>query len=331
MKKSVTLLLLLSLLACLVFVFSSCELGLPSLQGEKGETGRGILKTEIIDGYLWITYTDAPNTPVNVGKVVGDVVEPDGFLYRLNEDGKTVTIIGVQNCVDNNIIIPATFRGKPVVAIGDNVFEKCNFIKSVTISDGITSIGARAFLDCTALESVTIPASVKRIGDSAFNGCTNLTNITMAEGLESIGFAAFHDCTSLKNITLPESLKTIEESAFYGCTALTEIKIPHYVTTIEARTFEYCTNLSNVMIPNGVTSIKGFAFSDCSALISMTLPHTITEIGNSAFLACIRLENITFEGTKAQCKAIDFGYRWNASTPLTKITCTDGIHYTNTK
>ena len=329
MKKLVTLLLLFSLLACVVFVFSSCELGLQSLQGEKGETGRGILKTEIIDGYLWITYTDAPNNPVNVGKVMGDVVEPDGFLYRLNEDGKTVTLIGVQNCVDNNIIIPATFRGKPVVAIGENAFEKCNFIKSVTISYGITSIGARAFHDCIALETVTFSASVKKIEDSAFNGCTNLTNITMKEGLESIGFAAFHNCTSLKNITLPESLQTIGESAFSGCTQLTEIQIPQYVTTIEAGTFWGCTGLSNIIIPNGVTSIKGNAFSDCTSLISVTLPHTITEIANSAFWACIRLENITFGGTKAQCKAIDFGYRWNFSVPAYGITCTDGIYRLN--
>ena len=37
--------------------------------GEKGDDGRGILKTEIIDGYLWITYTDAPDEPVNLGKI----------------------------------------------------------------------------------------------------------------------------------------------------------------------------------------------------------------------------------------------------------------------
>ena len=38
-------------------------------QCEKGEDGRGILKVEIIDGYWWITYSDAPDTPVNVGRV----------------------------------------------------------------------------------------------------------------------------------------------------------------------------------------------------------------------------------------------------------------------
>ena len=38
-------------------------------QGIQGADGRGILKVEIIDGYLWITYTDQPDVPVNVGKI----------------------------------------------------------------------------------------------------------------------------------------------------------------------------------------------------------------------------------------------------------------------
>ena len=38
-------------------------------KGPKGEDGRGILKVEVINGYLWITYTDDPKNPVNVGSV----------------------------------------------------------------------------------------------------------------------------------------------------------------------------------------------------------------------------------------------------------------------
>ena len=57
------------------------EKGDQGLQGEKGdkgdkgdtgEAGRGILKTEIIDGCLWITFSDDPENPVNVGKVVSE-------------------------------------------------------------------------------------------------------------------------------------------------------------------------------------------------------------------------------------------------------------------
>lgn len=48
--------------------------GDPGPAGEKGDTGNGILKVEILDGCLWITYTDDPENPVNVGKLQGDSI-----------------------------------------------------------------------------------------------------------------------------------------------------------------------------------------------------------------------------------------------------------------
>ena len=49
-------------------------------QGIQGETGRGILKAEIINGHLWITYTDAPDAPVNVGRINSTEITPDSNL-----------------------------------------------------------------------------------------------------------------------------------------------------------------------------------------------------------------------------------------------------------
>ena len=45
--------------------------------GETGADGRGILKTEIINGCLWVTYSDAPYAPVNVGRVTAESTTPD--------------------------------------------------------------------------------------------------------------------------------------------------------------------------------------------------------------------------------------------------------------
>lgn len=39
------------------------------LNSIRGQDGRGIVKVELLDGCLWITYSDAPNTPVNLGPV----------------------------------------------------------------------------------------------------------------------------------------------------------------------------------------------------------------------------------------------------------------------
>lgn len=69
--------------ADVVFVIPDGEKGDQGLQGEAGdkgdtgEAGRGILKTEIIDGCLWITYTDAPDAPINVGHVTIEGSSPE--------------------------------------------------------------------------------------------------------------------------------------------------------------------------------------------------------------------------------------------------------------
>ena len=51
-----------------------------------------------------------------------------------------------------------------VTSIGDDAFEYCYGLTSVTIPDSVTSIGERAFFGCTGLTSVRIPKSVTYVG-----------------------------------------------------------------------------------------------------------------------------------------------------------------------
>ena len=48
------------------------------------------------------------------------------------------------------------------------------FMKSITIPDGVTRIEDYAFEGCSNLKSITIPSSVRSIGFGAFDGCSNL-------------------------------------------------------------------------------------------------------------------------------------------------------------
>ncbi len=88
--------------------------------------------------------------------------------------------------------------------------------------------------------------------------------------------------------------------------------------------FEYCSSLTSVTIPDSVTSIGSDAFEYCSSLTSIIIPDSITSIGDRAFWACRSLTDITYEGTKAQWKAMEKGYSWNYNTGNYTIHCTDG-------
>lgn len=96
-------------------------------------------------------------------------------------------------------------------------------VKSVVISEGVTSIGVKAFYNCSSLMNVTIPGSVTSIENYAFEGCNGLTSITISEGVTRIGQSAFSHCSSLESIMLPASITSIEGNAFSGCDNLTII------------------------------------------------------------------------------------------------------------
>lgn len=207
MKQNVERLLglLLSLLL-LSGAFASCDqvsgpAGPQGEQGVQGEAERGILKTEIIDGCLYITYTDDPENPVNVGRVDGAESEGTERLeYYPLPDG-TYAVGGGTAKYMTEIVIPATHKGKAVTVIQESAFANFPNLTSITIPDSVTSISRLAFWSCSKLTSVTIPDSVTSIGKSAFSGCTGLTSITISNGVASIGDMAFYGCTGLTSVT----------------------------------------------------------------------------------------------------------------------------------
>ena len=70
----------------------------------------------------------------------------------------------------------------------------------ITFDGDVTSIGEEAFQYCTSLTSVTIPNSVTSIGRWAFYKCSSLTSVTIGNGVTTIGEEAFSNCTSLKTV-----------------------------------------------------------------------------------------------------------------------------------
>ena len=184
---------------------------------------------EIIDGCLWITYTNDPENPVNIGSLTIEQAGTEGLEYYLLPDGTYGVKAGTTMYLEE-IEIPAIYNGKPVTQILPNAFANASNLVSISMPASITTIEEFAFRYCTNLSNITLTNDIISIGAYAFQGCTSLTSFTVPDSVTSIGSHAFISCTELKTINIGDGVAIIEENVFYDCTSLTDI---YYASTVE--------------------------------------------------------------------------------------------------
>jgi hypothetical protein len=218
-------------------------------------------------------------------------------------------------------------------------------IKSVVITDGVTTIGDLVFTGASKITSITIPDSVTSIGNNAFSRCSMLKSITIPDSVTTIDYSAFSGCTSLESITIPDSVTTIRHGAFnntayynnssnwkndvlYIENHLIEAKaslsgsytIKEGTKVIANLAFINCDSPISIIIPDSVINIGADAFYSCNGLTCITIPGSIKTIGFSAFSSCKNLENVYYNGSEEQWNKINIE-RYNEC--LTTAT----IHY----
>jgi len=189
--------------------------GEQGIQGVPGADGRGIAKIEIIDGHLWITYSDDLENPVDLGYITEPEYEgTEGLDFYLLPDETYGVMAGTTKYLEN-IVIPPIYRGKAVTTIMAHGFENMRYLKTVTLPDSITSIEEYAFSDCAVLETANIPQSLSSIGQYAFNNCVSMSNaVHIPSGITEIPTYCFYNCASLTTVTIPASVNKIKGYAF---------------------------------------------------------------------------------------------------------------------
>jgi len=85
------------------------------------------------------------------------------YMYNVNADGKTCTIVNVHDSISGNVQIPTSLNGYTV-----------------------TQIGESAFAGKSNITSITVPGTVEVIGHAAFAGCNNLSEVNLNKGLKEI-------------------------------------------------------------------------------------------------------------------------------------------------
>lgn len=189
--------------------------------------------------------------------------------FKLTSDKSSYIVNGIGNIKDSVIIIPSTYKDKPVSAIGKFAFSGCTQITSVELPESIKSIDLGAFYNCTSLKSAVIPSAVSSIGDWAFYNCSSLEKIDLSSSALVLGTGAFNGCTKLKEINIGKGLKSIPQYCFADCASISSVIIPENVSSIGEYAFADCRSLKKIVFPGkpGNLTIDILAFYNVSATV----------------------------------------------------------------
>ncbi len=139
------------------------------------------------------------------------------LYYTYSTGSKTATVINGDYSQINDLTIPSTITVDNtichVTAIAPKAFYGLTNIRSVKISDGVTSIGADAFYN-VRMDWVELPTTLETIGARAFCYCYYLSYLNIPEGVTTVGDYAFYNCNNLQTIVLPSTLNSIGNRAF---------------------------------------------------------------------------------------------------------------------
>ena len=253
------------------------------------------------------------------------------FTYTVtDEDAKTVSIAKAEAAtLTGALVIPTSVTEAEVTyavtSVGASGFNGTG-ITSVTIPASVMTIGDEAFQNCNSMTSITIEDSGTALTMAgtrwerpfANNATTiyigrNLTltgeeNYPLLDGAASVEFGPqvttinpnlFSENSKLENLTIGSSVNTIGEGAFYYCggdegVTETVVTMGSNVTSIGANAFKNCGKLKSVTLPSTLTTIGSEAFRN-TGLTSISIPASVTNIGDVAFIECASMTSIRIE------------------------------------
>lgn len=180
---------------------------------------------------------------VEIFKAIGEYAFRDCENLKVLDFSKVEGPFVIQGSAFKNtgleeIIIPSN------TLLERRVFENCEQLTKVTISEGITSLPTECFQECSSLTEVKLPTSLRNIRANAFNQCGSLTKIELPPRLTNLGIDVFNGC-DLRYIKIPKRVACIPEDAFKRNENLSKVEVSVNLTKIGDEAFYGCKALTD--------------------------------------------------------------------------------------
>jgi len=167
--------------------------------------------------------------------ICGEAKAIPGLTLSLLSDGNSYAVTSYTGTAAE-LVIPSTYKGKPVKVIDYQAFAGCTSLVSVEIPDSIKNMSS-PFYNCTSLQNISVSSENQFYKDVNGNLYTKdgktlvqyalgktATAFTIPSGVENVAFCAFSWCSSLTSIDIPDSVTNIGEYALSCCESLASIK-----------------------------------------------------------------------------------------------------------
>ena len=243
----------------------------------------------------------------------------DDFLYEIRD---SVLFITGYTGSGGVVTIPSTLDGHPVEAIGENAFQGCVSLESVTLcAPRSLELGTEAFACCTGLTEVAfLGHAPQQVDANIFAGSPHVTVYCQPRGLgwgttlagrpvvrrpfnysvSPRGEATFcgFGLSSSGDQTVPKSVGRypvtgIGGLAFLNAAGLTRITLQETITRVGVGAFLGCSGLEEIVLPESVTAVESYAFAECTGVRRVAWGQGIRRVGVGAFSGCASLAGIT--------------------------------------
>ena len=220
---------------------------------------------------------------------------------------------------------------------GNQPFNGCSSIRTVTIGENVTVVRSRTFQNVTGittvnfnatnctqmganyaitgstktdnsvffasistLTTVNIGSNVTRIPDYAFARCSAITTINIPNTVTYIGQRAFISCSGIETVPFgsTNTIKEIATYAFSGCSNMAgAVVLTDSMTTLGTYAFNGCSSITSVTTGDSLTALTAYDFQSCTSLATVTIGKSMLTVDNNAFKSCSGITTVNFNAT----------------------------------
>lgn len=185
----------------------------------------------------------------------------------------------------------------------------------------LTSIGDNSFDKCDSLTSITLPNSVKTIGKGAFSFCSSLRRLDLGNSLEEIGERAFEHCYRLDTCFMTNTIRKIDRNAFES--GIPNALILKFKDETDFKNYAARTDLENLFgTSTWLSHVPRTLLVNGKEITSLVLPDGVSNLGPYVFASCKNIESVTVSKDYESKSNTSF---WN--TNIKELIYADGCTY----